>query len=50
MPKNSSSSRFLPAAGATYDFQFQPDTSGEISFQVKNVLNKAEIAGKMVVR
>ncbi len=37
------------ASGETYDFEFQPDTAGEIPFEVENIFNKAKLAGKFVV-
>lgn len=38
------------ASGETYDFEFQPDTSGEIPLEVENLVNKAKLPGKIVVR
>ncbi len=30
-------------SGETYDFEFQPDAAGKISFQIKNRLNEAKL-------
>jgi FtsP/CotA-like multicopper oxidase with cupredoxin domain len=37
-------------SGETYDFELRPDVAGEIPLQVENRLNKANIAGKIVVQ
>jgi hypothetical protein len=37
------------ASGETYDFEFQPQIVGEIPLPVKNIVNGATLAGKMVV-
>jgi manganese oxidase len=37
-------------SGETYDFEFQPDTAGEIALQVENNLNKAKLMGKVIVK
>jgi len=37
-------------SGEVYDFEFQPDTAGEIPLQVENAVNKATLLGKIVVR
>ena len=36
--------------GEVYDFEFQPDTAGEMPFQVENNLSKAKVVGKFVVQ
>jgi hypothetical protein len=38
------------ASGEAYDFEFQPDATGEIPFQVENNLNKSKLVGKIVVQ
>ena len=38
------------ASGEAYDFEFRPDTSGEIPLQVENVVNKAKLVGTIVVQ
>ncbi len=39
------------ASGEVYDFEFQPDTPGEIPFQVENYFNnKSKLVGKIVVQ
>jgi hypothetical protein len=38
------------ASGETYDFEFQPQIVGEIPLQVKNVVNSATLAAKIVVQ
>ena len=36
--------------GEACDFEFQPNTSGEIPWQIENNLSKAMRVGKIVVR
>jgi FtsP/CotA-like multicopper oxidase with cupredoxin domain len=38
------------ASGETYDFEFQPEASGELSLQVENAVNKAKLTEKIVVQ
>ncbi len=38
------------ASGETYDFEFQPDTPGELPLQVENNLNKSKLVGNIVVQ
>jgi len=39
------------ASGEVYDFEFQPDTPGEIPFQVENYFNnKSKLVSKIVVQ
>jgi FtsP/CotA-like multicopper oxidase with cupredoxin domain len=38
------------ASGETYDLEFQPQIAGEIPLQVKNIVNSATLAGKIVVK
>lgn len=38
------------ASGETYDFEFQPDTPGEIPLQVVNAVNGAKLVGKIIVQ
>ena len=38
------------ASGETYDFEFQPDTPGEIPLQVKNLVGGATLDGKFIVK
>jgi FtsP/CotA-like multicopper oxidase with cupredoxin domain len=38
------------ASGEAYDFEFHPDTPGEIPWQVENPLNDSKLAGKIVVQ
>jgi FtsP/CotA-like multicopper oxidase with cupredoxin domain len=38
------------ASGETYDFEFQPETAGEIRLQIENPLNQVKVVGKMVVQ
>jgi FtsP/CotA-like multicopper oxidase with cupredoxin domain len=37
------------ASGEAYDFEFRPDTPGEIPLEVENPFNKAKLLGKIVV-
>jgi hypothetical protein len=37
------------ASGEAYDFEFQPDTPGEIPLEVENPFNKSKMVGKIVV-
>jgi FtsP/CotA-like multicopper oxidase with cupredoxin domain len=37
-------------SGETYDFEFQPNTTGEFPFQVENSLNQAKVVGTFVVQ
>ncbi len=36
-------------SGEAYDFEFQPELTGEIPLQIENYLNKAKVMGKIVV-
>jgi hypothetical protein len=36
-------------SGEAYDFEFQPNASGEIPWQIENNLTKAMLVGKIVV-
>ena len=38
------------ASGETYDFEFQPDTPGEIPWQIENDDTKSKLVGKIVVQ
>jgi len=38
------------ASGETYDFEFRPDTPGEIPWQIENSINKSKLVGKIVVQ
>jgi hypothetical protein len=37
-------------SGETYDFEFHPETPGEIPLQIENSLNQAKLTGKIVVQ
>jgi hypothetical protein len=37
-------------SGEAYDFEFQPNASGEIPWQIENNLTKGMLVGKIVVR
>lgn len=37
-------------SGEAYDFEFQPNTSGEIPWKIENTLTNGMSAGKIVVR
>jgi hypothetical protein len=37
-------------SGETYDFEFHPETPGEIPLQIENNLNQAKLTGKIVVQ
>jgi hypothetical protein len=37
-------------SGEAYDFEFRPNASGEIPWQIENNLTKAMLVGKIVVR
>jgi len=38
------------ASGEAYDFEFQPDTPGEIPLRVENAVNKTTLLGKIIVQ
>jgi len=38
------------ASGETYDFEFRPETPGEIPVQIENIVNQSKLVGKMVVQ
>lgn len=38
------------ASGEAYDFEFQPDSAGEIPLQVQNTTNQANLFSKIVVK
>ena len=38
------------ASGETYDFEFQPNTAGEIPLKVENIVNEAKVETKIVVQ
>ncbi|MBV8053532.1 MAG: multicopper oxidase domain-containing protein, partial [Acidobacteriaceae bacterium] len=37
------------ASGEAYDFEFRPQAAGDIPIQVENILNRAQVLGKIVV-
>ena len=37
-------------SGEAYDFEFHPETPGEIPFQMENNLNQAKLTGQIVVQ
>jgi hypothetical protein len=37
-------------SGEAHDFEFRPNASGEIPWQIENNLSKAMLVGKIVVR
>jgi len=46
----SSDATLLFDSGEVYDFEFQPETTGEIPLEVKNTENDAKLTGKIVVQ
>ena len=45
-----SEANLIIASGEVYDFEFQPETAGEIPVEIENLVSKAKLAGKMVVQ
>ena len=49
LAKESPSSLYI-ASGETYDFEFQPETAGEIPITIVNRVNGAKLEGKIIVQ
>ena len=45
-----SDANLILASGEAYDFEFQPDTAGEIPLEIENLVSKAKLVGKIVVQ